>query len=378
MTVHGAKGLEAPIVILPDASDPPRQASRKQPIQEIGEGYVFCSGTSKGLAFADDLYEAQSKLEQQEYLRRLYVALTRAETELIICGYERGVTTKLTTWYDEVQAALERLTEGDDAASCKTPFGEGLSYGIRAKDVSQQRQMAVDKAIELPVFLTEKAAASVIGPRRVTPSHMVAGLEADTPIDSGEAPVRSPLIETADRFRRGILIHKLLEFLPDVDVDKQESVATKFLITHEDLTDAQRHDIIETVFNVLRHADYGDFFGHSPSVVSRAEVSISGTSKKLPKDMVVSGQIDRLCVYSDRVLILDYKSNRPPPKTEEEVAPLYMMQMATYAALMQEAYPDHKIECALLWTDGPRLMRLSETSMSAALTRINRLPTYSE
>ena len=91
--------------------------------------------------------------------------------------------------------------------------------------------------------------------------------------------------------------------------------------------------------------------------------------------MLVSGQIDRLCIYPDRVLILDYKSNRPPPKDESDVAPLYMMQMATYAALMRDAYPNHRIECALLWTDGPSLMTLSENSIAAALTRIGGTPT---
>jgi len=183
--------------------------------------------------------------------------------------------------------------------------------------------------------------------------------------------MRSPLTETPDRFRRGILIHKLLEFLPDVDPPRQDDVAINFLKAHEDINPAQRKDILDTVFGVLRHADFKDFFGGH----TRAEVSISGTAKTLPEGMIVSGQIDRLCIYPDRILILDYKSNRPPPKSEADVAPLYMMQMASYAALMQEAYPAHKIDCALLWTDGPYLMTLSESSMAAALTQINRLPT---
>ena len=368
MTVHGAKGLEAPIVILPDASDPPRKANRKNPIQPLEEGYVFAGSSSKGLALADDIFEASSDLEAQEYLRRLYVALTRAETELVICGYERGVNTKLTTWYDDVKAAIEGL----NGVACGTPFGDGLSYGLRSQSARLDAAKTVETAVSLPDFLRQHIAAPQQGLQRVTPSHMVAGLETD---QIGEAPVRSPLHETADRFRRGILIHKLLEFLPDVDFARQDRVASDFLEADVSLSEAQRDDIHATVFAVLRHPDYGEFFGDDSAVDSRAEVSISGRSDKLPENMLVSGQIDRLCIYEDRVLILDYKSNRPPPKTEAEVAPLYMTQMATYAALMQEAYPDHKIECALLWTDGPHLMRLSETSMAAALTRIGRLPT---
>jgi len=368
MTVHGAKGLEAPIVILPDASDPPRKSDRKNPVQPYKDGYVFAGSSTKGLPLADGLFERQSALEQQEYLRRLYVALTRAETELIICGYERGVTTKLTTWYDDVQAAFERL----DVKVCNSPFGEALSYGQRASvDISA----AADDThliAELPDFLRQTAPELPPSILRVSPSHMAGSLEADslTPKLS-EAPMRSPLTETPDRFRRGILIHKLLEFLPDVDPPRQDDVAINFLKAHEDINPAQRKDILDTVFGVLRHADFKDFFGGH----TRAEVSISGTAKTLPEGMIVSGQIDRLCIYPDRILILDYKSNRPPPKSEADVAPLYMMQMASYAALMQEAYPAHKIDCALLWTDGPYLMTLSESSMAAALTQINRLPT---
>ena len=367
MTVHGAKGLEAPIVMLPDASDPPRKANRKMPIQVYAGGYVFADTASKGLALADNIFEASSDLEAQEYLRRLYVALTRAETELIICGYERGVKTNLTTWYDDVKMALQGL----DGAVCETPFGEGLSFGMRSQTEAGAKAQMASNVVQLPDFLKQKVAPPKQRLQRVTPSHMVAGLEAD---HMREAPVRSPLNDTPDRFQRGILIHKLLEFLPDVDRAKQSRVAHDFLMSHQSLSEAQRSDISDTVFSVLHHPDYGDFFGDNDGVDSRAEVSISGRSDMLPDNMLVSGQIDRLCIYPDRVLILDYKSNRPPPKTEADVAPLYITQMATYAALMQEAYPDHQIECALLWTDGPHLMTLSKTSMAAALTRIGALP----
>ena len=381
MTVHGAKGLEAPVIILPDSSDPPRKSDRKHPIQPYKAGYVFAGAASKGLPLADDIFSGQSALEQQEYLRRLYVALTRAETELVVCGYERGVSSQLSSWYDDVKAALEGL----GAAPCETPFDEGLCFGARASAALPRQTKASDKTQDLPLFLTSQAPALKPRARRVTPSHMVGGLDA-APLEPAlrAAPMRSPLTETADRFRRGILIHKLLEFLPDVELTRQAAVAAQFLSSHDDLSPAQIRDMTETVFGVLHHPAFKDFFGQSSVIEggegenrvieSRAEVSISGTASSLPKGMIVSGQIDRLCIYPDRILILDYKSNRPPPQSEADVAPLYMMQMASYTALMKEAYPHHKIECGLLWTDGPRLMTLSETSMAAALTRINRLP----
>ena len=375
MTVHGAKGLEAPIVILPDTTLPARKIGRGDPIRPWKSGYVFASKSSTGLALADDLFDAASNLEQQEYMRRLYVALTRAETELIICGFEQGRKKPAgeypipPSWYTDVKSALENL----EGQTCKTPFGDGLSYGVRAEQASGAQKRSDIHADALPSFLSEKAPSPVISVKRVTPSHMAAGLDGEPAI---EAPVRSPLTQSADRFKRGILIHKLLEFLPDIEPHRQEQLAANFLSAHQDISPHQSTDILNTVFNVLRHPDYSEFFGANDAVESRAEVSISGRAKTLPDEMLVSGQIDRLCIYPDRVLILDYKSNRPPPENEANVAPLYMMQMASYAALMGEAYPNHKIECALLWTDGPRLMKLSETSMAAALTRITSLPNY--
>ena len=73
---------------------------------------------------------------------------------------------------------------------------------------------------------------------------------------------------------------------------------------------------------------------------------------------VLSGQIDRLVVTGNEVLILDYKTNRPPPSAPEDAAESYLRQMAAYRAVLQRIYPDRPVTCALLWTDGPRLMPL--------------------
>ncbi len=73
----------------------------------------------------------------------------------------------------------------------------------------------------------------------------------------------------------------------------------------------------------------------------------------------VSGQVDRLVVAEDSVLVVDYKTNRPAPATEAEVAAVYLRQMAAYRTVLSKIYPDHRVDCALLWTDGPRLMQLS-------------------
>ena len=81
----------------------------------------------------------------------------------------------------------------------------------------------------------------------------------------------------------------------------------------------------------------------------------------------MSAQIDRLVVTDERVLIVDYKTLRPPPAVEDDVAPIYLRQLAAYQGALQQIYPDREIRCALLWTEGPRLMPISPEILAGYL-----------
>jgi ATP-dependent helicase/nuclease subunit A len=107
---------------------------------------------------------------------------------------------------------------------------------------------------------------------------------------------------------------------------------------------------------------------------SRAEAAIVGRGPGLPEDMVVNGSVDRLVVTEREVLVLDFKTNRPPPRRVEDVAQVYLNQMAAYRALLQAHWPDKVVRCALLWTDGPRLMALPDQALDQALRVIAALP----
>jgi ATP-dependent helicase/nuclease subunit A len=98
---------------------------------------------------------------------------------------------------------------------------------------------------------------------------------------------------------------------------------------------------------------------------SRAEVPVAGVVEGAKGRVAISGQVDRLAVAGDRVLIVDYKTNRPPPQREADVPAVYLRQMAAYRALLAEIYPRHRIDCFLLWTDGPRLMHISPARLAA-------------
>lgn len=361
MTVHGSKGLEAPIVFLPDTTQKP---STGETMIKVESGFALppsSAQTPDKLKLCKDAMKAK---RLQEYLRLFYVAMTRAESRLVICGYKTGRgkgKVEEGSWYKYAQAAFEGLDTND----IETPFGDGHSYGAGPAAASGTVEDKIKKAQDLPPWISSPAVAEGRSKRRVTPSHLLA------PPPVQDMAVRSPLNPDTDkRFARGNLIHKLLEILPDAPKDKRPALAQKILFGYG-LEDAQRQQISDEVFAVLDNPDFAPIFAPG----SHSEISLAGTAKTLPADIYLNAQIDRLSVTKDCVYIVDYKSNRPPPQTQDGVADIYWGQMAAYRELAREIYPSHKIVSALLWTDGPRLMVLDDKRLDAALTQIATLPT---
>jgi ATP-dependent helicase/nuclease subunit A len=122
----------------------------------------------------------------------------------------------------------------------------------------------------------------------------------------------------------------------------------------------------QAAFGVLDDSRFAAVFGPG----SRAEVALAGTSTHLPKGLAVSGRVDRLVVDAGRVLVVDYKTNRPSPDRIEDADPAYLAQMAVYAAVLREVFPGRAVEAALVWTDGPKLMPVPEKVMAQALARL--------
>jgi ATP-dependent helicase/nuclease subunit A len=178
--------------------------------------------------------------------------------------------------------------------------------------------------------------------------------------DGAEPPVRSPIGgDDGARFRRGRLIHRLFQSLPELDPGRREEAAVRFLTRRGwGLSSQEQADIAAEVRAVLTHPNFAPLFGPG----SRAEVPLAG----LLGGRAITGQIDRLRVTDDAVQIVDFKSNRPPPLTVEGVADIYLRQMATYRGLLAKIYPARSITCMLLWTDGPNLMILPESLLNKA------------
>jgi ATP-dependent helicase/nuclease subunit A len=186
--------------------------------------------------------------------------------------------------------------------------------------------------------------------------------------EQAERPATSPLAMTLGlgRYRRGELIHRLLQALPDVDAGIWDDAAARLLAREADLTPAQRQEMSEAALGVLRDPQFAEVFGPG----SRAEVSLVGTSPRLPEGVNYSGKVDRLLVLEDRVLVVDFKSNRPAPATVEDTDPAYLRQMAIYAEILGEIFKGRRIEAALVWTDGPRLMKLPENLLARTVTSL--------
>jgi ATP-dependent helicase/nuclease subunit A len=193
-------------------------------------------------------------------------------------------------------------------------------------------------------------------PLRVLRPSEAAGLEEYVPI--------SPLEDSAKRFRRGLLVHALLAHLPEIAPEKREAAALSYL-TRQGLTPSDAESLIEETLTVMDDTVFAELFSQD----SRAEIAVTAQLPELG-NVRINGQIDRLAVTRDRVLIADFKTNRPPPESAENTPRLYRTQMALYRAALQKIYPNKRVDCALVWTDGARLMPLSEALLDAEIARI--------
>jgi ATP-dependent helicase/nuclease subunit A len=168
-----------------------------------------------------------------------------------------------------------------------------------------------------------------------------------------DIPATSPLISAGqDRFRRGTLTHQLLQFLPGITQAARLESANAFLASFaQDLSESVRSSIAQETLSILSHPDFAPLFGPG----SLAEVPVSGL---LSDGRIISGQIDRLLITDTDILIIDYKTNRPPPQSMADVPSAYRRQLEAYADALRQIYPGRRIKGALLWTDGPLLMPL--------------------
>ncbi len=393
MTVHGAKGLEAPIVFLPDTCSNSSggrpggllQLDAAPRPMAMAAPFVWPVKGTGNLGLVREARAATTNREAAERNRLLYVALTRPRDRLYVSGFlTRNGRLPPGCWFDLVSKGLEGLvTEMTDDIGRKVLRLTSQQTG--PTEVPRSRADAAVEARPLPDWARkpvprEPSLAVPLAPSRLAP------LESDEEGDPVERPSRRaddhraspadppPLTPSAQadglRFLRGTITHALLEHLPEITAEDWEDVATRFVaVRGADLRPRVRKGIVEETLAVLRDPTFGPIFGP----MSRAEVPIvaelppaSGTGPTVR----VMGQIDRLVVLDSEVLIVDFKTNRPPPSEATLVADAYLLQLAAYRMAVSRIYPDRTVTAALLWTDGPRLMTIPGEMLDAAELRL--------
>ncbi len=188
--------------------------------------------------------------------------------------------------------------------------------------------------------------------RPLTPSRLAEEPPARSPL-AGQKPALPVEGARAAGLKRGRLVHRLLQMLPDLPQARwAESAAAYLARAVHDLSPDAATTLWQEAESVLIHPDLRPLFGPE----ARAEVPLVGRVG----DVIVSGQVDRLWVGPQAVLVADFKTNRPPPDLETGVSRAYRQQMALYRALLRQLYPDRPVRCWLVWTDGARLMPLSD------------------
>ena len=349
LTVHGAKGLEAPIVFLPDCCSVPQDDTRLLALAppagaSPGPPLLVWPGNSKANEVGP-LASARADRDaacDTEYRRLLYVALTRARDRLYIAGWHVDRRGGARTWYDMIAEGFDRLEGVEEIV-------EAGGRTVRRFEVPQQippqRPIAAaepETPPAMPDWVFRRAPDEPTPPKPLAPSR---------PEETEPAPL-PPQREGGARYRRGLLIHRLLELLPELPEAARESAARDFLEQAGGLDAAEIDHLWEKVAGVLGDAAFGALFAPS----SMAEVPLAGVVGGRP----VSGQVDRLAVAPDRVLVVDYKTHRRPPDRVADVPVRYLRQMAAYRALLADIFPGREIVCALLWTEGPQLMALPD------------------
>jgi len=282
-----------------------------------------------------------------EHRRLLYVALTRARDRLYVCGFENRKGVREGSWYQLAEEAARKLGK-----SMKRGEDDVLGFG-HVEDETRPAEPAAQKTPS-PVFPWASRAAprEHVMPRLIRPSDAA---------EVREGAALSPL-EGIQRFRRGQVAHTLLARLPEQPAAGQRAAAIRYAVQN-----GFDEKLADEILAVIHHADFAAAFGPG----SQAEVAFQAALPAFGDNALVTGRIDRLAVTEDEVLILDYKTNRPPPAREDDVDPVYLAQMALYRDGAARIFPGRRIICGLVWTDGPSLLRLSDRLLDRQIAALS-------
>ena len=343
MTVHGAKGLEAPLVILADATHDPARAGRHPVAVTLPiDGQPVPVLRPRGDELVDpfvalDRHRKASDLE--EHWRLLYVGVTRAAERLIIAGVKPPGDPGENSWHHRTATALASL----GAEPMIDRWGAGMRWrgSVPVKPHRLRPGRRLLEAPSIPDWVRKAAPREERPPRPLAPSSISADRE----------PLPPPSIEQRAAAERGSLLHTLFERLPGVVPAERRAVALRWLDRAGVSDEGRRSEIADAALAVIEDQRFANLF--APEALAEAPIAAT-----LPDGRVIAGTVDRLCIGEEVVRVIDFKTGRSIPASATEVPPAHAAQMAAYVAALGVIFPGRRIEAALLYTAGPRLILL--------------------
>src|SRR5579871_144826 len=365
MTVHGAKGLEAGVVFLVDTTSSPSDTQRLRlvhlPDGRGGKVVVWAGRKADDPAAVAQARAAMLADTEDEYRRLLYVAMTRAADRLIVGGCMPGNMNNVRRhcWYDLIEKGL--VQSGLDEQTIETPDGPIRRFSRATEQLpatAAPAATAQTAVSALPDWLVTALPAAAAGDNLLRPSD--AG-GAGRGLTSGES-----VLERSRAMQRGTLVHRLLQALPDVAPIRRRDAARAYLARNATgWSETECETLGQSVLALIDDPRFAAVFAEGSS----AEVSIVGRLE-LPGRPLVSGQIDRLVVTENEVLIIDFKTNHAPPTDPADAPPAYIRQLALYRAVLGKLYPQRTVRAALVWTETPDFMEISSPALDAALASL--------
>ncbi|HCI48643.1 MAG: double-strand break repair helicase AddA [Alphaproteobacteria bacterium RIFCSPHIGHO2_01_FULL_41_14] len=326
ITVHGAKGLQAPVVFLPDTTQLPASKSSLH-WNENPAFLLWADRESRQVPELDILFEKDREL--QEYYRLLYVALTRAEDRLYICGWESQKGVDPQSWYSLLESTLQQMGNSMDIEG----IGQGRRYGTLPEIRKETEKPTPSEALcVMPEWLKKPWTSEKYFP------FSSSNVETKPAVNFLSSSLLSVQRE------KGILIHKILQWVVRAEETYRASLVKKY-VSALSLSAKEKTQIQMAIETVLLHPDFPIFFNKKTQV----EVPIQGYVECRPIRVI----LDVLTVDNQgkKVHILDYKtgafleSYRLKPPLE------YVQQMSTYKKLVQDIYPEYEVVSFLLWTE---------------------------
>lgn len=361
MTVHGAKGLQAPIVILPDTVSLPKQETGLLWLDDEEAGIkipFFCPRVELRTQALQERQEEARQTQIEEYNRLLYVALTRAEDEILVCGAKGRREIPENCWYEAVKSGFARLGAQED---------ENGSLAYRCSQTASPdgvSKISHTKTEELPGWAGAapdwQAIAPVkdhVRPERIAPSR--AGDEksrSGMPVSPLAGP-RAPETKRAIAMARGTAIHALLQYLPDTPAGTWEQTALAYLQGQPHLA-VESPKICASVLKILHDKNLSALFGAG----SAAETPLAG----IVAGREVSGEADRLYIGAEEIIVADYKTDKNPPADIAQIPEKYIFQLAAYRAVLRQIYPNLPVRCLLIWTETVLAMTVPDIMLDKA------------